>query len=194
MLSSSIDVFDFEESEDNPSVMLESTSKKKAYCVFYGRLTGVFLTWCVHPTHLSSLYRADKLGVRLNPRSSFFRVAVIKAIVALMRQLLRGIVQYPLVLWDPIPAIVAVTYHSHRPPLVLIALHHPPLHMHTMPRLRVLASPCSPLRVQLLPPHALTIILQTALVLVVQWGLLHPPLRALPPALLPLSMHLKSLT
>jgi hypothetical protein len=113
MLSSSVDAFDFEESEDNPSMMLESTSKKKAYCVFYGRLTGVFLTWCVPPTHLSSLYRADELGVRLNSRSSFFWVAVIKAIIVSMRQLLHGIVQYPLVLWDPIPAIVAVTYHSH---------------------------------------------------------------------------------
>ena len=41
-VSSSVDVSELEAQK-----VPESTSKKKAYCVFYGQSTGVFLSWYV---------------------------------------------------------------------------------------------------------------------------------------------------
>jgi hypothetical protein len=46
-VSSSVDVSELEAQEVHPLEIPGSSNKKKAYCVFYGRLTGVFLSWCV---------------------------------------------------------------------------------------------------------------------------------------------------
>ena len=46
-VSSSVKVRVSDIEEVHPLEIPGSTGKKKAYCVFYGRLTGVFLSWCI---------------------------------------------------------------------------------------------------------------------------------------------------